>query len=64
MPSLYLDLPLLENRRFGKLVLVDPLGKRPERTYSAPLAAFAFAKETIEPRVPAHWPRSMIWTFT
>jgi len=29
-------------------VLVDPLGKRPERTYSAPLAAFAFAKETIE----------------
>jgi peptide/nickel transport system permease protein len=29
-------------------VLVDPLGKRPERTYSAPLAAHAFAKETIE----------------
>jgi peptide/nickel transport system permease protein len=29
-------------------VLVDPLGKRPERTYSAPFAAYAFAKETIE----------------
>ena len=29
-------------------VLVDPLGKRPERTYSAPLAAYAYAKETIE----------------
>jgi peptide/nickel transport system permease protein len=29
-------------------VLVDPLGKRPERTYSAPLAAHAYAKETIE----------------
>ena len=28
-------------------VLVDPLGKRPERTYSAPLAAHAYAKETI-----------------
>jgi peptide/nickel transport system permease protein len=29
-------------------VLVEPLGKRPERTYSAPFAAHAFAKETIE----------------
>src|SRR3954465_9808219 len=29
-------------------VLVDPLGKRPERTYSAPPAAPADAKETIE----------------
>lgn len=29
-------------------VLIDPLGKRPERTYSAPFAAYAFAKETIE----------------
>jgi peptide/nickel transport system permease protein len=28
-------------------VLVEPLGKRPERTYSAPLAAYAFAKETV-----------------
>jgi peptide/nickel transport system permease protein len=28
-------------------VLVDPLGKRPERTYSAPLAAYAFSKETV-----------------
>src|SRR5690242_10286421 len=27
--------------------LVEPLGKRPERTYSAPLAAYAFAKETV-----------------
>jgi peptide/nickel transport system permease protein len=27
--------------------LVDPLGKRPERTYSAPLSAYAFAKETV-----------------
>lgn len=28
-------------------VLVEPLGKRPERTYSAPLAAYAFSKETV-----------------
>jgi len=28
-------------------VLVDPLGKLPEKTYSAPFAAYAFAKETI-----------------
>jgi peptide/nickel transport system permease protein len=28
--------------------IVDPLGKRPERTYSAPLAAYAFAKETMQ----------------
>jgi peptide/nickel transport system permease protein len=28
--------------------LVEPLGKRPEKTYSAPLAAYSYAKETIE----------------
>jgi peptide/nickel transport system permease protein len=28
--------------------LIDPLGRRPERTYSAPFAAYAYAKETIE----------------
>jgi peptide/nickel transport system permease protein len=28
--------------------LVDPLGKRPERTYSAPLSAYAYAKETVQ----------------
>ena len=27
--------------------IVDPLGKRPERTYSAPFAAYAFSKETV-----------------
>lgn len=27
--------------------IVDPLGKRPERTYSAPLAANSYAKETV-----------------
>ncbi len=29
-------------------LLVDPLGRRPEKTYSAPFAAYAYAKETIE----------------
>lgn len=28
--------------------LVDPLGRRPERTYSAPFAAYSYSKETIE----------------
>ena len=28
--------------------LVDPLGRRSEKTYSAPLAAYSYAKETIE----------------
>jgi len=28
-------------------VLVDPLGRLPERTYSAPLSAYSYAKETV-----------------
>lgn len=28
--------------------LVEPLGRRPEKTYSAPLAAYSYAKETVD----------------
>jgi peptide/nickel transport system permease protein len=32
-------------------LLLDPIASRPERTYSAPLATHAYAKETVQPQV-------------